>query len=58
MNKEGVMTMIKVGIVGFGFMGRMHYRCWSDLDGSQVTAVCDVDSDIINKTSLAGGNII
>jgi len=49
--------MIRAGIIGFGFMGRMHYRCWSELDEVEVAAVCDADPDIVNKTSLAGGNI-
>lgn len=49
--------MTKVGIVGFGFMGRMHYRCWNDFSGSQITAVCDADPDIVSKTGSSGGNI-
>lgn len=49
--------MIKVGIVGFGFMGRMHYRCWNEFAGAKVVAVCDADPDIVSKTGSAGGNI-
>ena len=33
--------MIRVGIVGLGFMGRMHYRCWKDQEGATVSAICE-----------------
>jgi predicted dehydrogenase len=35
--------MIRVGIVGLGFMGRMHYRCWTTTPGARVTAVCEAN---------------
>ena len=35
--------MLKVGIAGFGFMGRMHYRCWNDLDNAQIVAIADAN---------------
>jgi predicted dehydrogenase len=36
--------MIRVGIVGFGFMGQTHWRCYSNLaDRAQVVAVADLD---------------
>ena len=47
--------MLGVGIVGFGFMGRMHYHHWNDLSGARVVAVCDADPDIANK--ISDGNI-
>ena len=34
--------MIRVGIVGFGFMGRMHYQNWLKVAGVEVVAVQDV----------------
>jgi len=49
--------MLKVGIVGFGFMGRMHYKCWQALEGAQVTAVCDANPNIVEDTQKAVGNI-
>jgi predicted dehydrogenase len=49
--------MLRVGIVGFGFMGRMHYRCWESTAGAEVAAICDADPEIIKKTGQAGGNI-
>lgn len=33
--------MLKIGIIGFGFMGRMHYRHWSQLPDAKVVAICD-----------------
>jgi predicted dehydrogenase len=33
--------MIRVGIVGLGFMGRMHYRCWKTNSKAQITAICE-----------------
>jgi predicted dehydrogenase len=49
--------MLRVGIVGFGFMGRVHYRCWNDLEGGRVVAVCDANKNIVADTQKAVGNI-
>lgn len=35
--------MIRIGIVGLGFMGRMHLRCVRTLKGIEPVAVCDVE---------------
>jgi len=35
--------MIKVGIIGIGGMGRMHFNCYGNNTGAQVVALCDVD---------------
>ena len=35
--------MVRVGIIGLGFMGRMHYGAYQDVPGAQVAAVCDAD---------------
>ena len=35
--------MVRVGIIGLGFMGRMHYGAYQDVPGAQVVAVCDAD---------------
>ena len=37
--------MVRFGIIGFGFMGHIHERNLRALDGAQVTAVCDIESD-------------
>ena len=35
--------MIRVGIIGLGMMGGMHYRAWREIDGVEVAAVADAD---------------
>ena len=49
--------MLKVGIVGFGFMGQTHYKCWKKVKGAKVTAICDVNPNIEEDTKKATGNI-
>ncbi len=49
--------MLRVGVVGFGFMGRMHFRCWDARDDAQVVAVCDANPNIKEDTHRAVGNI-
>jgi predicted dehydrogenase len=39
--------MLRVGIVGLGFMGRMHYRCWKGLPGASVAAVCEASPAVL-----------
>ena len=34
--------MIKVGLIGCGFMGSMHANCYKNIDGVKVTAVADI----------------
>jgi len=49
--------MIRVGIVGFGFMGRMHFRCWQGLENAEVTAICETNPNIIEEAQKNVGNI-
>lgn len=51
--------MVKVALVGVGFMGKMHLGVYLDkLDNAEVTAICDINEDALNIKSLkAGGNI-
>ena len=49
--------MLRIGIVGFGFMGRTHYSCWKKVKGAKVVAVCDVNPNIVEDTKKAVGNI-
>ena len=49
--------MLKVGIVGFGFMGRMHYNCWQKQSGAEVVAVCDSNPNLTEDTKKSVGNI-
>jgi predicted dehydrogenase len=49
--------MLRIGIIGFGFMGRMHYRCWKALADAEVAAVCDVHADALRGSGKGIGNI-
>ena len=49
--------MIKVGIIGFGFMGRTHFRCWKALEDVEIAAVCETNSQIANGLKKEAGNI-
>lgn len=46
--------MLKVGIAGFGFMGRTHYKCWRTVDDVEVTAICDLNPDIQQSEKISG----
>lgn len=46
----------RVAIVGFGFMGRMHYGNWKKMKGAKVVALCDKDARQF-AAPTAGGNI-
>ena len=38
--------MVRVGIIGFGFMGQTHWRCYQELrKKAQVVAVADQNSE-------------
>ncbi|MFO0909642.1 MAG: Gfo/Idh/MocA family oxidoreductase [Isosphaeraceae bacterium] len=50
--------MIRVGIVGLGFMGRMHYRCWKAAEGATITAICEANPKVLADANKAvGGNV-
>jgi predicted dehydrogenase len=49
--------MLKIGIVGFGFMGRMHFANWQQMDDCQVVAICDTNPDVKKSAAEAVGNI-
>ena len=55
--KGSIMSTLRVGIAGFGFMGRKHYQCWQALDGVEVAAICDVNTNIAQETKKVLGNI-
>ena len=35
--------MVRVGVIGLGMMGRMHYAAWEKIDGAEVVAIADAD---------------
>ncbi len=47
--------MTKIAIVGFGFMGRMHYGNWKKIRGAKVVAICD--ANLAQLTSVTQGNL-
>ena len=49
--------MPRIGIAGFGFMGRMHYKCYKALESVEVVAVCDANPNIVQDTKRAIGNV-
>ena len=49
--------MIRVGIVGLGFMGKMHFRCYQTLEDAQVVAICDTDKAKFEDTGGTAGNV-
>lgn len=48
---------LRIGILGFGFMGRMHYRCWKSLDGAEVVAVAESDTAALGDAGRNRGNV-
>jgi len=49
--------MLRVGIAGLGFMGRIHYKYWKALEGAEVAAICDANPNIEEDVKRAVGNI-
>jgi len=50
--------MVRVGIVGLGFMGRMHYRCWKASPDATITAICEANQKVLESASAAPkGNV-
>lgn len=49
--------MTRVGIIGLGFMGKMHFRCYRALTGVELVAICDIDKAKFQNTGGTAGNI-
>ena len=49
--------MIKVGIIGFGFMGRTHFSNYKTHDDVVITAICDIEKDRLLGSTEVTGNI-
>ncbi|CAG7618192.1 Gfo/Idh/MocA family protein [Paenibacillus allorhizosphaerae] len=52
--------MLKIGLIGLGYMGRMHFSCYKKLEeasaDARLTAICDGDA-LKFQGIFAGGNI-
>ena len=46
--------MVKVGIAGYGFMGRFHHAAYAKVDAGKVVAVFDVNLDACQAAQTAG----
>jgi len=50
--------MVRVGVLGMGFIGQQHYGVWQAVDGAEVVAVADKEADrIAAEAAAVGGNI-
>ena len=50
--------MVKVAVTGIGFMGKMHLGIYNELENVEIAALCDIEQEAMNITTLdAGGNI-
>jgi len=49
--------MIRVGILGFGFMGKMHFNCYKANKNALIVAICDADKQKIESGEGTTGNI-
>ncbi len=49
--------MVRVGILGLGFMGKMHFRCYKALEDAKIVAICDADESKFKDDSGTAGNI-
>ena len=47
--------MEKIAVVGFGFMGRLHYGNWKRIPGARVVAICD--ANLAQFRDVSDGNI-
>lgn len=48
---------VKVGIIGLGFMGRMHLAAYLKLRGAAVVALADIDEDKRRGNTAGAGNL-
>ena len=48
---------VRVGIIGMGFMGRMHLSSYSKLSGAKVVAFADIDRDRREGRESSAGNL-
>ncbi len=50
--------MVRVGVLGMGFIGQQHYQTWQEVEGAEVVAVADQVSEKVAESAMpVGGNI-
>jgi len=50
--------VVRIGILGMGFIGQQHFGTWATVEGAQVVAVADKEVDRVAASAAAvGGNI-
>ncbi len=49
--------MIRIGVVGFGFMGKMHFKCYQAHKDVKIAAICDADEKRLRDTGGIAGNL-
>lgn len=50
--------MVKVGIIGMGFIGQQHFQTWATVEGAEVVAVADKQVEkVAASASAVGGNV-
>lgn len=48
---------MQIAIVGFGFMGRMHFANWSRCEGVDIVAICEQNPNVLQNLNNPIGNI-
>jgi len=51
------VNVLRVAILGFGFMGQTHYQAWKKQPGVQVVALCDANPNFVQDSQKTQGNI-
>ena len=49
--------MKRIGIVGFGAMGKMHFKNYLKIEDAEVVAICHIGEEKLTEKSGAAGNI-
>lgn len=49
--------MVKIGLLGFGFMGGTHYQIYQNIPEAQVVGIFDFDPEKIKSGEITAGNI-
>lgn len=51
LNQDKIMNKLKIGVIGSGHMGRYHINVLSSMTNVLLTAICDVDNNILQETA-------